>query len=299
MKNRRIPVVLQMNWVECGAACLAMILSHFGRKTRLEECRAKCDPGRNGLTARTILAAAREFGLRARAYSIASQDLGGVPLPCVAYWTDNHFVVLERWSRSCIEIVDPACGRRQLSASEFQESFSGVVLSFEPAPEFERRAVRRPNLLWNYFKAFLRSPQARGTLTQILGASILLQMFGFALPLLTKELVDRVIPLRNMDELNVLALGALAIALMNAAISYPRSLLLLRLGARLDSALMLGFFKHLLSLPYRFFQQRSSGDLMMRLTSNITIREALASYTTSTILDGALVLIFLIALWKI
>ncbi len=97
----------------------------------------------------------------------------------------------------------------------------------------------------------------------------------------------------------MLGAGAFAIALMSASIGYFRAALLVRLEARLDSHLMLGFFEHLLSLPYRFFQQRSSGDLLMRLGSNAAIREALASYTTSAILDGTLVVVFLAALARI
>jgi len=299
MRSRRIPVILQMTTGECGAACLAMILSHLGRRTRLEDCRAICDAGRNGLTAQTLVAAARRFGLRARAYSLQSADFSGMVLPCVVYWTRNHFVVLERWSRSGVQIVDPARGRRRLSLAEFDDAFSGVVLTFEPGPDFDRRGSREPNLLWSYLRQMLNAREVRSVLMQILGASIVLQLFGFALPLVTKELVDRVIPLRKLDELNLLAAGALVIALINAAISYVRAVLLIRLGARLDSDMMLGFFKHLLSLPYRFFQQRNSGDLVMRLGSNAVIREILASSTTSTILDGALVLVFMVALLEI
>lgn len=297
--KRRIPVVLQMNSVECGAACLAMVLGHFGRKTRLEECRSKCDAGRDGVTARTLIAAARQFGLHAKAYSLKSPDFTGVPLPCILHWTRNHFVVLERWSRSGVGIIDPARGRRRLSVSEFENAFSGVVLVFEPGPEFRIRSSPRPHLLWNYLRQVLRAGDAKFLLARIVGASAVLQLFGFALPLLTRELVDRVIPLQKVDELNLLALGALAIALMNAALAYVRSNLLIHLQARLDSQLMLGFFRHLLSLPYRFFQQRSSGDLVMRLGSNSAIREAVANHTTTAILDGGLVLVFFIALLKI
>jgi ATP-binding cassette, subfamily B, bacterial len=297
--KRRVPVVLQMNSVECGAACLAMVLGYFGRKTRLGECRAKCDAGRDGVTARTLVAAAREFGLRAKAYSLRLPDFTGVPLPCMLHWTGNHFVVLERWSCSSVGIIDPARGRRRLSVAEFEKAFSGVVLVFEPGPEFQIRSSPHPNLLWNYLSQVLRAGDTKVLLMRIFGASAVLQLFGFALPLLTRDLVDRVIPLQRVDELNLLALGSLAVALMNAAVAYVRSNLLIRLQARLDSQLMLGFFRHLLSLPYRFFQQRSSGDLVMRLGSNSAIQEAVANHTTTAILDGALVLVFFLALLKI
>jgi ATP-binding cassette subfamily B protein len=296
MSRRGVPVVLQMNSVECGAACLAMILGHFGRKMRLEECRATCESGRDGVTAQTIVAAARGFGLRTKALSLEANDFSQVPVPCIVHWNLNHFVVLEHWTRDRVEIIDPAWGRRQLTVSEFETAFSGVALLFEPGPDFEVRSRLGSNLALNCMKQILRTPGTGGVLSQIVGASLLLQVLGFALPLFTKLLVDRVIPLKTPGVLSMLGAGAFTIAIMSASIGYCRAVLLVRLEARLDSHLMLGFFEHLLSLPYRFFQQRSSGDLLMRLGSNAAIREALASYTTSAVLDGTLVLIFLAAL---
>jgi HlyB family type I secretion system ABC transporter len=299
MSKRRTPVILQLNAVECGAACLAMILGYFGRKARLEECRSKCDPGRDGVSAQTIVAAARDFGLRTRALSLSPGGLAGVNLPCIVYWKNNHFVVLERWSSERVTLVDPAWGRRQLSASDFEEGFSGVVLQFEAGPDFDTRPAPGRGVTLNCLRRIWRTAGTTRILFQIVAATLVLQAFGFALPLLTKWIVDRVLPLKGAGEMNILCAGALVVALATGSVAYLRAALLIRLERRVDSELMLGFFQHLLSLPYRFFQQRSSGDLLMRLASNSTIREALASYTTSAILDGALVIVFLIALLRI
>jgi len=296
MPRSRVPVILQMNAVECGAACLAMILSYFGRKTRIEECRRKCDAGRDGVTAQTMLAAAREFGLRTRASLLDAGGLEQISLPAIVHWNYNHFVVLERWSERGARIVDPGWGRREITGEEFAASFSGVALTFEPGSEFQRCHSRGPNLPLSYWRRIVGVPGARRLLLRILGASLALQVFGFALPVFTKVVVDRVIPLRAAGELDLLGIGALVIALSHAFMSYLRSTLLISLEERLDSNLMLGFFEHLLSLPFRFFQQRSSGDLLMRLGSNAMIREALASYTMSALLDGALVLVYQVAL---
>ncbi len=205
-------------------------------------------------------------------------------------------MVLEHWAHDNVEIVDPAWGRRRLTSTEFESAFTGVALLFELAPDFLARSMPVPNLALNCVKQILHTPGTSGLLARILAASLLLQIFGCALPLFTKVLVDRVLPLKTPGVLNMLGAGAFVIALMSAAIGYFRAVLLIRLEARLDSHLMLGFFEHLLSLPYRFFQQRSSGDLLMRLSSNAAIREALASCTISAVLDGTLVLVLLVAL---
>jgi ABC-type bacteriocin/lantibiotic exporter with double-glycine peptidase domain len=299
MKKRRTPVVFQLNAVECGAACLAMILGYFGRKTRLEECRAKCDPGRDGVSALTILTAAREFGLRTRALSLAAGDCAAVPMPCIVYWQDKHFIVLEEWSRERVTVVDPAWGRRQLSKSDFEDGFSGIALQFEAGPDFDLRPAQRESLALDCVRSIWRTEGTPRMLGQILAATLLLQAFAFALPLLTRWVVDDVLTVRIPGAINFLCVGAVVVALTTGCVSYIRAALLIRLERQVDSNLMAGFFQHLLSLPYRFFQQRSSGDLLMRLASNSAVREALASHTTSALLDGVLVIIFLIALVRV
>jgi ABC-type bacteriocin/lantibiotic exporter with double-glycine peptidase domain len=299
MKKRRTPVVFQLNAVECGAACLAMILGYFGRKTRLEECREKCDPGRDGVSALTILTAAREFGLRTRALSLAAGDCAAVPMPCIVYWQDKHFIVLEKWSRERVTVVDPAWGRRQLSKSDFEDGFSGIALQFEAGPDFDLRPAQRENLALDCMRRIWRTAGTARMVGQILAATLLLQAFGFALPLLTRWVIDDVLTVRTPGAIDVLCVGAVVVALTTGCVSYIRAALLIRLERQVDSNLMAGFFQHLLSLPYRFFQQRSSGDLLMRLASNSAVREALASHTTSALLDGVLVIIFLIALVRV
>src|SRR5262249_36538766 len=130
-------------------------------------------------------------------------------------------------------------------------------------------------------------------LAQVLGASLLLQLCGLAVPVFTKVLVDQVIPLRNSDLLTLFGAAMVVMILAQTVTSFLRSLCLIYLRGRLDSRLMLGFVEHLLSLPFQFFQQRASGDLLMRLTSNNLLRETLTNQTLSVILDGLFMLLYL------
>ncbi len=298
-RRRRVPVLTQLTPVECGAACLAMLLSYYGRKTSVAECREYCDAGRDGLTAASIADAGRRFGLRVRGFSVDLADFHEIALPAIAHWNFNHFIVVERWSRKGAEIVDPAAGRRRLTPREFDEGFTGVVLSVEPGADFARGAGGRS--LWrSALGRVLGTPGTRSLLAQIVGASLLLQAFGLAVPVATKVLVDAVLPFRITGAMGVLGLGLGVLVLAQLVSSTLRTALLLALRARLDTQLMLGFFEHVLRLPFRFFQQRASGDLLMRLSSNTAIREALASHTTSAILDGAFVMGYLaLLLWQV
>lgn len=300
LRRRRVPVVLQMNAVECGAACLAMVLGYHGRHASLADCRDSCAPGRDGVTARTIATSARSFGLQVKAYSVQSDaDLKNVPLPAIIHWNFDHFLVLERITAQGVEVVDPASGRRTLTAEEFAEGFTGIVLTMQPGAQFERkRATGEP--LWRQFlRVMWRTPGTPAALVQILLASLVLQVLGLGVPLFTQVLVDSVLPYRISNLLVILGLGMAILVLAQMVSGYLRSAVMIYLQARLDTQLMLGFFDRMLSLPFSFFQQRSTGDLIMRLGSNTQIRSTLTSQTLSVFLDGGLVLAYLgILFWR-
>src|SRR5262249_51624403 len=161
------------------------------------------------------------------------------------------------------------------TSAEFAAAFTGVALTFEPGPHFERRRPAAPSVWRHYLKSVFAAPGAAALLAQVVGASLVLQVLGLALPLCTQALVDRVRPSRATRVMPALGLGMLIVVLTQMGTGYLRATLLLRLQTRLDARLMLGFFEHLLRLPFRFFQQRSSGDLLLRLGSNALIRELL------------------------
>ena len=227
--RRRVPVIRQLSQVECGAACLAMILSYFGRKTRVAECRALLDVNRDGVTAQAIAREARNFGLLVRAFSVEPQDLRQLPLPAIVFWEFNHFVVLEQWSPHGAEMIDPAAGRRRLTPAAFDAAFTGVVLTFAPGVDFHPQRPVKQHLVtipfpggaitveiqrrqgaearsWvNYLAGVML--EHRGMLAQILGASLLVQLLGLAGPLFTQVLVDQVLPAGNVDTLTILGIG--------------------------------------------------------------------------------------------
>ena len=281
-----------MSALECGAACLSMILTYHGRRTSVADCRNELDVGRDGLTALTIAKAGRSHGLRVRAYSLNPHDFRFVQVPAIVHWNFNHFVVVEKWSRGRVTVVDPAVGRLSLTAEEFDAGFTGVVLMFEPGVHFERNITPKQSLWRRYLlKYVLKSP---ALLLQIMGATLLLQALGLAFPIFTKVLVDYVLPFQVRGVLTICGLGMMLLVAAQAVTIYTRGALLLFIQTRLDSRMMLDFFEHLLSLPFKFFQQRSSGDLLMRLSSNVVIRELLTSQTLSIVLDGSLVLLYLV-----
>ena len=310
-KQRRIPVVHQNTAMDCAAACLTMVLGHHGKPLALADVRQVVGSGRDGATAEALLAAARWFGLRGRGVRIDRiEDLADLEPGAILHWRFSHFVVLEQLRGDRLHIVDPAGGRRVVSSREARRSFTGVALLFEPAegwrtgnpagPGFSREPDRQDCLsstTQRGLRRYLQPLLARsGSLARVLAMSFLVQLFALAVPLLIGVLVDRVVPHQDVDLLVVLALGLAALVGFNLLAVLIRSHLLLDLRTRLDAQLTLDFVDHLVALPYSFFQERSPGDLMMRMNSNATVREILTAGALSTVLDGLLVSLYLVVL---
>ncbi|WP_422877904.1 peptidase domain-containing ABC transporter [Ktedonosporobacter rubrisoli] len=297
LKRKHVPLLSQMSRVECGLACLAMVLSYYGRKTSISEIRTQCGVGRDGLSALGIVRAARRYKMRVRAVSLQHSDLRYVPLPAIVHWEFKHFLVVENWTSKFVDVVDPAHGRQRLTSEEFDAGFTGVVITLEPGTSFEYSSdFKRLSLSRYLFEHIKQMPL---TLIQVLFTSLLLQGLGLVLPLLNKVVLDQIIPAEMSNLMFLLGVGMLMLVLSQAVTTLLRGLLLVYLRARIDKQMIHGFFERLLMLPYSFFQQRSSGDLLARVNSNTIIRDTLSSQLIATLLDSGMVVLYLfILLWQ-
>ncbi len=287
---RQIPFIRQLSDSECGAACLAMVLAYYGKHIPLSEIRALIGSDRDGTNAHSLLEAGRMFGLRGRGVKLDLDALPFLEKGAILHWDFSHFVVFERLRRDGVEIMDPAAGRRILSFDDFSHSFTGVAVILEPSDNFQPGA-QTTRTVWKYFRYIAGH---FGLLSRIGVTSILLQLFALVIPVSIGTLVDRVVPHADYQLLHVLALGLIAIVLFQFLTSLIRSHFLLYLRTHLDTHMTLGFLEHLVSLPFAFFQQRSAGDLMMRLNSNSMIRELLTSSALSGLLDGSLATFYIV-----
>ena len=288
-RGRRIPFVQQLAATECGAACLTMVLGYFGKKVPLEEVREACAAERDGVTALTLLNAANLFGLRGRGVKIDVGDLELVDPGTILHWGFQHFIVFERLRKDAVEVVDPAVGRRRIPMDEVRKQFTGVALLLEPGDGFVAEDRQSNHLLPAVRAVLARS----GLLPRIVVTSLLVQLAALAVPMLTAQLVDQVVPHADERLLLVLASGVGAMVVFDFLATLIRGHLLLHLRTLVDARMTLGFIDHLTRLPYSYFQLRSAGDLIMRLNSNATVREMLTSGVLSGILDGFLVVLYL------
>lgn len=290
---RRIVPQRQRSATDCGRTCLAMVLSHHGRATSPEQLAAYLPPTRDGQSALALLEAARAEGLEGQGLSLPHAALAKLAPASILHWRGRHFVVLERCiSEREFVIVDPASGRRRISAATMAANFSGIALSFQPAADFEPRARNRARL-GPYLRPFLAQ---RGALALALSLSLGLCALSLVIPLLTTVLVDEVIAAGSERLLGLVALAGAALVVGRSLSTWGRARVLVRLHERFDRAAVLELLERLLALPYAFFQRRSVGDLVMRLGSLAQIRESLTAGALSAFVDGTLVLTYLAVL---
>ncbi|MGH3582538.1 MAG: cysteine peptidase family C39 domain-containing protein, partial [Mycobacterium sp.] len=287
-----IPFVAQAEMADCGAAALAMALGYHGRHVSLAEMHEATGTGRDGIDALRLAEAASSYGLRARGVATELDDLRVLPRGTVLHWGAAHFVVLDSTSRRGVTIVDPAAGRYRLSWAAVDDLYSGVAVILEPTDAFTRGGRVAPGALHHARRLLNRSTG----IGRVLGTSVVVRLMALAVPVLTGVVVDQVVPGDDGRLLNVLAAVMAALIGYSVLATYLRAHLLLRLRSRLDVDMTLDFLEHLVDLPYSFFLKRSSGDLMMRLRSNATVREILTTGTIAALLDGTLATLYLVVI---
>ncbi len=286
--RRATPTILQMEAAECGAACLAMILAYYGRWTRLEELRVRCGVSRDGVKAANVLRTAREYGLHATGYRRDPKHLFDLPFPMIVFWKFKHFLVLEGIRGNVVHVNDPSEGQRRISMREFDEGFTGVCLAFAPGPDF-RRGGAKPNLLRGLAS---RLGNARSPLLFVVLATLTLVVPGLAIPTISKVFVDDVLVPLNESLLMPLLIGLGTAAVLQGVLTWIQQICLARMEAKLSLVTTARFFRHVVTLPMAFFQQRFAGDVADRITSNDRVAELLSGAVATNAINMLTMVIY-------
>ncbi len=273
LPNRRVKTgtVIQMEAVECGAAALAMVLGYHGRVIPLETLREDCGISRDGSKALHLLKAARRHGMEAKGFRLGVPDLAKVSLPAILFWDFSHFVVLEGFGRGgeIFYINDPASGPRKVKAAEFKESYSGIVLTFEPGPEF-RPGGERPDL----FKLLMeRLRGGEGAFLFSALCALFLVIPGVLTPAFIRLFIDDYLIGRETFWLQPLLIGMALAVVFQMALTALQQICLLRFRTKLALAGSGRFFARMMRLPMRYFSQRFAGEIGSRLALNDAVAE--------------------------
>jgi NHLM bacteriocin system ABC transporter peptidase/ATP-binding protein len=285
---KRVPMILQMEAVECGAACLAMVLGHYGRHVTLAQLRVDCAVSRDGTKASNILNAARRYGLEARGYKKEPQALPELALPLILFWNFNHFVVLESIRKDGYHINDPAIGRRVIASAEFDQAFTGVVLalkkgeSFEPggeAPSAIPALKRRASVLLE-------------PLPFLVALGLLGIVPALALAALSAVFVDAIVVSQRSDWLWPVVGAFFGVSVLATLLNLVENYTHARLMTKIALVGTSGFMWHLLRLPTNFFSQRSLGELSDRVLLNEEVSNDISEKMFRSLVDAASALVF-------
>lgn len=288
----RTPSVLQLEAAECGAASLAMVLGYFGRFAPLDELRALCGVSRDGAKASSLLKAARTFGLTAKGLKAEPDHLSTLKGPMIAFVNFNHFLVVERVTRSRVYINDPASGRRTETLAEFSNSFTGVVLTFAKGDGFQPGDTR-PALIPSLLR---RMRGFTGAIFFAFLVSLALVVPGILVPFFSQIFVDYVL-VRSLDDwLAPLLIGMGLTAVARFILIQLQGITLLRLGEAMILRNGRDLFAHMLRLPIAFFEQRFSGEIADRVRLNESLVGLLTGQLTGAALNVITATLFLAAM---
>ena len=282
-KNRRIkvPVVIQMEAVECGAAALAMVLAYYGRIVPLEEARIECGVSRDGSKANNMLKAARKYGLEAKGYRTEPEDLTQYNLPLIIFWNMNHFVVFTGKKGRRFFINDPGTGLRVVSAEEFDESFSGIILTFEPGKDFEKGGHKK-SLFLSLWRRMIGMKKA---LLYVLLVGLLLVLPGLLTPIFSRVFLDDILVERQIYWTRPLILIMGLTLCVAAILTWLQQVYLMRIELKLGISSSVKFFRHLFRLPMQYFYQRYAGELQNRVYLNDKVAMLLSGPVSTNFLN--------------
>ena len=287
---KKTPTVLQMEALECGAASLAMILGYYQKYISLEVLRVDCGVSRDGTKATNILKAARKYGLEAKGFKMEVDALRLLKEPCIIFWNFNHFVVLEGFKGKNAVLNDPASGRRRVSMDEFDESFTGVVLTFGKGPDFNKGGVK-PRV-WHRLKKRLGG---LGSIFTFLGfLSFLYFIPGFVYPTFSRFFIDEILVKNSMNLLKPLIAVMALTCVVSTVLQTIQNAVLMRFQVRLSLSSASRFIAHILKMPMQFFVQRLPGELCNRIASCDSISSLVSGQLIGVVINLFSTIFFLV-----
>ena len=289
----KVPVVMQMEALECGAASLTMILAYYEKWIPLEQVRLDCGVSRDGSNARNLLRAARSYGLSAKGYRYEPETLKKEgKFPCIIHWNFNHFVVLNGFKGNKAVLNDPAKGTYTVPMSVFDDSFTGVCLFFEPDESFVPEG--KPQSMLKYAKKRLAG--ASTAIVFVILTSVISSLLGIITPAFSRIFLDRLLTKENPEWLTPFTIALAGISIIQLIVAWIQAVYSLRINGKLAMVGNTTFMWKILRMPMEFFSQRMAGDIQGRQASNATIAERLVDTFAPLALNAVMMVFYLVVM---
>ena len=291
----KVPVVMQMEALECGAASLAMVLAYYGKWVPLEQVRVDCGVSRDGSNARNILRAARSYGLVAKGYRYEPEALRKEgKFPCIIHWNFNHFVVLNGFRGKKAVLNDPAKGTYTVSMRTFDEAFTGICLLFAPGEDFCPGG--KPQSMISYAKK--RLVGAGSAIAFVTLTTVISSLLGVITPAFSRIFLDRLLTQENPGWLMPFVLAFAGIGVVQLIVAVIQAVYSLRISGKLAVVGNTTFMWKILRMPMEFFSQRMAGDIQGRQSANAMIAEQLVNTFAPLVLEAAMMVFYLVVMLR-
>lgn len=289
----KVPVVMQLEALECGAASLAMILAYYEKWIPLEQVRADCGVSRDGSNARNVLLAARSYGLEAKGYRFEPESLREHgSFPCIIHWNFNHFVVLCGFKGDKAVINDPGRGNYTVSRESFDESFTGICLMFSPTEDFVPSG--RPQSIASFVRKRLKG--AGGSFVFVVLTGVISSLMGVISPGFSRIFIDRLLTGENPDWVTPFLLALTGFSLIELAVSWVQTVYTLRINGKMAVVGNSTYLWKVLRLPMDFFSQRMAGDIQQRQETNAGIANTIVNTLAPLALNSIMMVVYLVVM---
>ena len=289
----KVPVVMQMEALECGAASLTMILAYYGKWIPLEQVRADCGVSRDGSNAKNVLKAARSYGLTAKGYRYEPDELKkNGKFPCIIHWNFNHFVVLDGFKGNKAVLNDPAKGTYTVPMETFDNSFTGICLMFEPSETFEPGG--KPKSMISFAKEKMKGAGVAVAFTVI--TTVITSLIGIINPAFSRIFIDRLLTGQNPEWFMPFIWALTALSAIQIIISFIEAIFEARISAKIDAVGSTTFMWKVLRMPMEFFSQRMAGDIQQRKGSNASVASTLVGTFAPLIIEACMMVFYLVVM---
>ena len=286
----KVPVIMQMEALECGAACLAMVMAYYSKWVPLEQTRLDCGVSRDGSNAKNVLMAARNYGFEAKGYRMEVEAIKKMATyPCIIHWNFDHFVVLDGFKGNKACLNDPARGAVKVSMEEFDESFTGICIQLAPGPDFVPSGKRKSTLSF----ARKRLQGAGPAVAFVALTSIIVYLFDFINPGMTRVFFDRLLSRENPEWLYPFILIMIALCVMQIIVEWAKTIYSLKINGKMAVIGSTSYMWKVLRLPLEFFSQRMTGDILQRQATNASIASTLVNTVAPLALNTFMMIFYL------
>ena len=291
----KVPVVMQLEALECGAASLTMVLAYYGKWIPLEQVRSDCGVSRDGSNAKNILKAARSYGLVAQGYRYETEALRqNGKFPCIVHWNFNHFVVLNGFKGNKAVLNDPARGTYSVSIESFDQSFTGICLMFEPSESFVPEG--KPKSMISFSKEKMRGAGVAVVFTVM--TTVTMSLIGIINPAFSRIFIDRLLTGRNPEWLMPFICTLAGLSIIQIVMAFIEAVYMARIGAKIDALGSTAFMWKVLRLPMNFFSQRMAGDIQQRMGSNASVAKTLADTFAPLVIEAGMMVFYLVVMLR-